>query len=1241
MHLLSAKPGQVSDGTEAIDLEQSAGDIVIISAAETELVSLSDAWAAKCRDGDNGDQRLRLANMMKLQHNYSVDLYLEQTAASAKIIVARLLGGMSYWSYGCDELRALAQRTGAALLLLPGDGKPDEDLRRASSDEPALYDFAFDCLRYGGSANARLLLDALTDRLADEKAMLPDDAPAAPLPAGCYQPGTGAVSLSALKAGWTAGQPVAAIVFYAAHMLAGNTQPVDALAEALAARGLNPLPLYAGSLKDPAAAAVLAGLLDQPDLALVLNTTGFAVGKIATDDLADPVPTVLDASGRPVLQVVMSTAEKAAWRENVQGLSPRDLAMNVALPEVDGRVLTRAISFKGAARFDDATEAWLTRYEPVADRVAFVADLAANQAKLATVSAAEKCVAIELANYPTKRARVGNGVGLDTPASLINILTGMQAAGYDLGHLDPRTAFSLVLDGPLNDPALKGAAGESLSLPLAEYRAWFSALPETVRMLIMERWGDPADDPHVANDAFTLAIHRFGNVLISVQPARGYNLDPETSYHDPDLPPPHRYLAHYCLLQSQAHAVVHLGKHGNLEWLPGKALALSTDCLPEVALGPLPHFYPFIVNDPGEGSQAKRRSQAVILDHMTPPLTRAELYGDLTQLEQLVDEFFTASQLDPRRLKGLRRDIRSLLISSGLDKELGIETGDDDAALEALDNYLCELKELQIRDGLHIFGSAPEGDQARDLAVAQVRLPRGDGKGARASLLTALCEDFGLAFDPLDCSFADLWTGARPEALAEISDASWRTTGDTLERLELLSHGLVEGTANAPGPASAAVIRWVQDQLLPVFQRSADDETGNLLKGLAGEFVPPGPSGAPTRGRLDVLPTGRNFYSVDSRAVPTPAAWKLGRMSADLLATTYMQEHGEPLLRLTLSAWGTSNMRTGGDDIAQALALMGVQPKWDGASGRVTGFEIISTDLLGRPRTDVTLRVSGFFRDAFPFQMDLFDSAARAVAVLDEPDHLNPLAAAVREERQTLSDSGLSADDAALLAGARLFGSKPGAYGAGLQALIDEGVWSERKDLAEAYLEWSGYAYGGKLAGKGAGPQLRARLKHTQAIAHNQDNREHDLLDSDDYYQFEGGLAAAVWALQGEEQPVYHNDHSRPERPVIRSLEQELDRIVRGRAANPKWIAGVMRHGYKGAFEIAATVDYLFGFAASSGRVADRHFDQLHDAYILDGKVRDFLERENPDALRDIEARFQEAIDRGLWTPRRNSLTPV
>ncbi len=1215
MHLLAATPGAISDGDEPVDLGQTPADIVVISAADTELAALSEA-RAEMPDAP----ALRLANMMHLQHPMSVDLHIDNCASKSKLVIARVLGGAGYWKYGLTQNAARLHEAGIPFCALPGDDKPDDELRGLSTVSNDDYDALWSYLVEGGPQNATGFLRYASAILSGaEKPM-----PAAPLlRAGVYWPGAGIADLAEAQAVWTPDAPVVPIIFYRALVQGGGLNPINRLVRSLSRQGLNPLPIFVASLKDPLSVGTLQSLFTAAPPSVILNGTAFAVGSPHDGDDSPANPLVMDAANKsPVFQIILSSSNEAAWADSPQGLSARDIAMNVALPEVDGRILSRAISFKGEAFFDDATECPIATYQGHGNRIDYVAALTAHWAKLRATKTADRKVALILANYPNKDGRLANGVGLDTPAATVHTLNLLRDAGYTTTPpADAQTMMDAIMAGPTNWLTDRADKEGGATLPFDTYQQYFNALPWDAKEQVRNRWGEPSDDPFVADEGFKLSIHDYGNAIVALQPARGYNIDPTDTYHSPDLVPPHNYLAFYFYIRHHwgADAIVHMGKHGNVEWLPGKALALSETCWPEICMGTTPHVYPFIVNDPGEGTQAKRRTSAVIIDHLTPPLTRAESYGPMRDLEALVDEYYEAAGVDPRRIDHLKREILSLSEVTGLAKDAAF-SGDTDTDLAKLDAYLCELKEAQIRDGLHVFGQSPTGDQARDLSIALARIPRGNGTGKDASLLRAIAADLSISIDPLDCDLAAP-SPEKPDALLGLTTGMWRTNGDTVERLELLAQTLVTGKTDPSGPASSAVIADIRNNIAPIVAECGPAEGSGLLTALSGQFVPPAPSGAPTRGRLDVLPTGRNFYSVDSRAVPTPTAWALGWKSANLLIEKHLQDHGDWPRSMLITAWGTANMRTGGDDIAQALALMGCKPTWDSANRRVTGFEILPQSVLGRPRVDVTLRISGFFRDAFPQLIALIDSAAKAVQKLDETADLNPAAA-----RAALGEDT-----------SRVFGSKPGAYGAGLQAMIDERLWADRADLGEAYLTWGSYAYNAKAEGTAARDAFEQRLSQTEAIVQNQDNREHDILDSDDYYQFEGGAAAAINTLQGQDRPIYHNDHSRPERPIIRTLDDEIGRVVRSRVVNPKWIDGVKRHGYKGAFEIAATVDYLFAFAATTGVVRNHHFDLVEEAFLADDETREFIADVNAPALAEIAQRLQEAIDRNLWTPKSNS----
>ncbi|WP_405123495.1 cobaltochelatase subunit CobN [Pseudomonas sp. M20] len=1261
MHLLRTQPGGFVSDDNIADLGQTPAELVILCSGDSSLALLAEAAQQLPEDYPS----LRLANPMQVQNHASVDLYVDEVLRHAKVILISLHGGIAYWRYGVERLVELSER-GVQLILVPGDDRPDPELSDLSTVNAEERDRLWQFLRQGGMGNALDFFRCLASRWLsrdyawEEPQTLPRTA--------IYHPNKTSAALSDWQAEWLPENPVAAVLFYRSHLQAANTAFIDVFCQRLQAAGLNPLPIAVASLKEPGCLAVVEDWLDEVEAGVILNTTGFAQSSPEAPHLRPFRRNI------PVIQAICAQDNEPGWRDSEQGLGPRDLAMHIALPELDGRIISRPISFKDLAWRSERSQSDVVCYRAQPERMDFVAELARRWIDLARVPNGEKRIALILANYPTRDGRIGNGVGLDTPAAALNILRALQAEGYPITAELPNSGTELIqqlLGGVSNDLDTIDLRPCQQSLAMDAYLTMFNALPEANRTAVIERWGAPQNDPMCRDGRMMIAGLRFGLTFVGIQPARGYQVDPSAVYHDPDLVPPHAYLAFYFWLRNTygAHGVIHVGKHGNLEWLPGKGVGLSENCWPDALLGPLPNIYPFIVNDPGEGAQAKRRTQAVIIDHLMPPLTRAETYGPLRNLELLADEYYEAQLLDPRRARELQRDILQLVRETQIDRELQLDAGldsDADAAiwLPRLDTYLCDLKESQIRDGLHVFGESPTGRLRIDTLLALLRIPRGDGKGAQSSLLRALAKAFELGFDPLDCALADPWAGPRPEHLQSQSDEVWRTAGDTRERLELFATELIFQTLQSPcrsepardsgvscdtdlpdtplsragsllqGPRWAevgAIIDHLREVVAPRLDACGPAEMRGLLDALSGRFVPAGPSGAPSRGRLDVLPTGRNFYSVDVRNLPTTTAWRIGFQSATLILERHLQDHGDHLRQLGLSVWGTATMRTGGDDIAQAMALMGVRPVWATGSQRVDDFEILPLSLLDRPRVDVTLRVSGFFRDAFANLIRLFDAAVQAVAALDEPDDLNPLAAKVRAERESLLQSGLDEETARRQAGWRIFGAKPGAYGAGVQGAIDGRLWQSRDDLAEVYLNWGAYAYGGSDEGTAAREQFVQRLSQVQAVLQNQDNREHDLLDSNDYYQFQGGMLAAVESLRGEATASYHGDHSQPDLPKIRTLKEELNRVIRSRAANPKWIDGVKRHGYKGAFEMAATVDNLFAFDATTQLIDDHQYALLADAYLLDPATREFVREHNPHALRDMTERMLEAQQRGMW----------
>jgi cobaltochelatase CobN len=1115
MHLANITTASLVDAVEAVDLQQPQGDVVVMSFADSDLSALAAAWAQETERERDALPSVRLVHLRDLRHPLSVDLWIGRVAVRAKVIVVRLIGGLDWWRYGVEQLSAAARARGIRLALLPGEDRDDPRLAEASTLPADELDRLLRFFRAGGRDNLRALLRRL-GRHANAAAPVSDEP--VPLPRlTAWWPGEGAMNLGRLAAHLAPGRPVVPIVFYRALLLADDTAAIDALCEALLARGLAPAPLAVMSLKEADAAAFIREALARLRPAVIVTTTAFAAGTDADGE------TPLDGPDVPVLQAVIATTRREAWRDSPRGLGAADLAMHVVLPELDGRVLAGAIAFKDALpRHPELAFTSLVN-APEPDRVAAVAGRVAALVRLQATARAERRVAVLMPDYPGAPGRTGYAVGLDVPASVVALLGDLAAAGYGVEDA-PRTPRAL----------LEGLdACHQATLPLADYAHLLAALPAELTACLHAAWGDPADDPDVHDGAFRFRVCACGNVIVALPPDRGRTTERRADYHDPALPPRHALVAFGLWLRRvfRADAVVHMGAHGTLEWLPGKAVALTAACFPEAIIGAVPVFYPFIVSNPGEAAQAKRRLAAVTIGHLPPPLAVAELSGDAQRLERLVDEYAQADGLDRRRRERLAALIVEAVRGTGLGREAGIsaDTGPGEV-LSRIDAWLCDLKDLAVKDGLHVYGRAPAPPAAD---------PRSDPQ----------------------------------------SD--------------------------------------------PVWQASAAAESAALLAALDGKRVPPGPAGAPSRGRRDVLPTGRNLFVADPRMLPTPTAMELGQRAAEEVVRCYLQAHGEMPRALVIDLWGSATLRTGGEEIGQGLSLMGCRPAWDLATGRVTGVEVLPPAVMGRPRIDVTWRISGLFRDLFPAQITLIDAAVRAIAARDESADENPLAAAWRVT-------------AGIAPPARIFGNAPGAYGAGIEDLV--GTDAGRSALGAAYLASASHAYGGPEGGATPMPAMFAeRVASADLLVHPGDDPGRDLLEGGEDVAFAGGFAAAAATL-GRAPDLIMLDVTDPKRPRARPLGLALARIVRARAVNPRFIAGQMRHGPRGAAELAETVDRLIGFAQTADAVASELIDLVYDAYVADPEVRAFLVRENPAAARAIAARLDGAHRRGWWHPRRNDV---
>ncbi|AUQ67282.1 cobaltochelatase subunit CobN [Phaeobacter inhibens] len=1073
MHVVFRESHGLDESDTPQDLGQTPADLVVLSFSDSDLGAFAAGW----HRGKDRLPSLRLANLVALKHPLSVDVYAEQTLEGAKGVLVRLIGGESYWSYGLATLQDMARRKGIALAILPADGREDPRLDELSTLPVSTLRRLQHLCDSGGAVAAQAALAQLS--LAAGLYAGPVTGLKSVPQYGCYDPDRGVLAELPEQ-----DKPLVLVSFYRSYLTAADTAPVDALIAELRGRGYAAYGVFAASLKAPEAADWLRSTL--PDLApaAIINATAFSAQ--GSDGSASPLST----TGCPVFQVALSTARRKDWAEADRGLSPADLAMHVVLPEVDGRIFAGLVSFKAPGKKDPDLQYSRFAHRADMDRVKAAVDRIEGWLRLAQLPNHDKRLALVLSTYPGRDHNLAHAVGLDALASCDEILRELWDQGYVVEPLES-TGLRLM--------------GETLSLPLQDYRTALATLPQDLQDTLAEAWGQPEEDLDCRDGAFHFKALRAGKALIALQPERGEVKTRVDDYHDLDRTPRHAYVAFYMWLRSQSDAIVHIGAHGTLEWLPGKSVALSAACWPEVLTGPLPVAYPFIVNDPGEAAQAKRRIGAVTLGHLPPPLAQTNLPDGMARLESLLDEYSTADGLDPARRDRLIDSIRTEAQGTGVEADLGLTP--DSCAAEAItriDAFVCDIKESQYGEGLHIFGTG---------------------------------------------------------------------------------------------------------------QCGAEERAG-LIAALNGHMVPPGPSGSPFRGRTDVIPTGRNLFTTDPRAVPSRAAQAQGVKLAEELLRRHLQDHGDWPKGLVIDLWGSATMRTAGEEFAMALHLAGLAPKWDEGSERVSGFEVLPLSMLNRPRIDVTLRVSGLFRDVFPGLAQMFEAAAGTLAA--------------REESQT--------DNPYLIETPRVFGPKPGQYGLSMNPHLDDYTDEARAAAGEAWLNASSHAIDAKGDISEARAALEARLQTTDSFVHLQDLPETDLLVASDYAAHEAGFAAAMARIGQAAPALYHMDATRPDKPQARSLGEEIARVTRARAANPDWATSMMNHGFRGAAEIAATLDHMAAFAHLAQVVQPHLFDLYFEATLGREDLVEFMSRENPDALQAMRDRFRALFDAGLWSTRRNSI---
>ncbi|XGI83635.1 cobaltochelatase subunit CobN [Halorutilales archaeon Cl-col2-1] len=1115
---------------------------------------------------------------------------------------------------------------------------------RDTTVDDEVRDRIYDYIDKGGIVNLENLLLYLADRYGTEDAG--HDDPVELPTEGIYHPDYPGIEYEDYLETLDDSKPTVGVWFYESQWVHGNTDYIDAVVREIESNGANALPVFLTPTYDeeidnrPARWVARnwftrdgESVVDAVVSSLMFSLSMEERGRSGNADEAGDTNAFLEELGVPVIQTVTTMRSRSRYESADQGLMSFELSLSVALPEYDGNLITFPVS--GKESVDPSVEMGTSpkRHKPIDHRVERAVSLAVNWARLSYIPNSEKKVAVVLHNYPPTDHGIGTAFGLDSPESAVRLLEGLDERGYETDVpesgeelLDVLTS-QLTLDNRWVAPEdVEEIALDTVSEE--EYLDWFEDAPEGIREGLVDEWGEPEGEGD-----YPIPGTKLGNVLVTVQPPRGFGDDPSKIYHSSDLNPPHDYYAFYEWIRHEfeADAVVHLGTHGSLEWLPGKTVGLSESCFPDAMVQDIPNVYPYIVNNPGEGAQAKRRSYAALVDYLTPVMKNAGLYDELAEIEDLCNEY-KKSEADKDEAGHLRDLIWERIDESGVDEDIDISREDDfDDVLTRLHSYLNDVKKTQIRSGLHTMGQPPHGEDLVEYLVALTRLGNPGAPSLRKSVTDAMGYDYDEMLDSPSEYVDELgmtWAEATDEVdetcvslVSELAEEGFDVSGEYVREITRSylgdSHEDVE-----------EVLSYIADEIKPSLD-GAENEISRTADALNGEYVPPGKSGAPTRGNADVLPTARNFYTIDPRTVPSKAAYRVGSEVAESTLKRHLDENGEYPEEMGVVAWGTPIIRSNGETIAEVLRLMGVRPEWSD-SGRVEGVEPIPLEDLDRPRIDVTTRVSGLFRDAFPPVAKLLNEAVETVVELDEPHDMNYVKKHVEDEADELIEDGLDEDEALDTASYRVFCTKPGGYGAGTNKAVDESEWEDASDLAEIYVEWGGYALTGRDVVESK-DVFETRLGNVEATLKTEDTQEQDEFDSSDWYAFHGGFITAVETVSGEKPESYVGDTSDPDRIEVYTNDEKVKKALRARVLNPKWIDSMKEHGYKGAGDLAQTVDTAFGWDATTDVIDDAAYEEIAEKYAFDEDTQDWMRDVNPWALESITERLLEAIQRGMW----------
>lgn len=1156
----------------------------------------------------------------------------EEKLRGSALVMIRFMGNTIRTKFWTACMHFLS-REGIPYYMDAAGSAEEECIERvAAKDIAAMKAYSF----YGGLTNYKNLW-RYVGALFEE----PLHAVEPPSPicwAGIYHPGMEKNFMTDLtsyeKTFLREGRPTVGLLFYRDEWIWDDLHYQKAFIEEAERQGLNVIAVFTNGLPDPK--------LGMPTIREVFEKYFMKEGKPLVDVIVNVMKfsfttsgsisiKALEEMGVPVLEAYSLIAPKEEWEASPEGMNAMEISISVTMPEFDGIIHGMPIAAKHVKE-DGEVE-----YLPIPERMRAMVSRAGAWARLHRKPNAEKKIAIIFHNYPPKNSNIGSAYGLDSIESVRRLLGFMKDAGYQVDFIPEDTeAFMKRLTAQAtNDRSMLTEEQEAAcqKVPKKLYCDLFAAFPEETQRQMEKDWGKAPGRVMTTESGDILVPGLMdGHIFLTVQAPRGYGFDASKIYHDPFIAPTHQYLAYYQWIRDVwgADAVLHVGTHGNLEWLPGKSAGMDRGSYPDLALGSLPNIYPYHMTITGEGIQAKRRGGACLVDHLPAPMEEAGTYEELAELEQAMDEYAHFEKSEPETAKRLVPRIRELAEKASLDGEVPYTEADLAGYLSRLHCYIEDLKNSECHVGLHILGEMPKGETLIHEILALLRLPNGD----IPSICELLAEEEGTSVDTLLGQAQTLY----PNGL---------TGGEWMARLQKKAEGLVRKLAELHFDKEKAkalgtereqpLLRFVCEEVYPRLAETKK-EMEHTLRGLSARYIVPGISGSPHAGGVSLLPAGVNFYGIDPRRLPTRTAWEVGKELGDQVISQYIESEGRYPESVGMVFWSGANMRSHGQCIAEFLYLMGIRPIWEPGSLYVKRLEPIPLSELKRPRIDVTARISGLFRDTMPSVVSLMDRAVLLAASLAENDEDNYVRKHISEDSRIMEEKGSPKEEAWREAAYRIFGDAPGTYGAGVAALLEEKNWDSLNDLANVFIRWGGHAYGSKSNGSYKPELFRERLSHMEVTIKNEDNHETNMMSSDDYNAYHGGLIAAVRSCSGKKPHAYEGDSSDRSRIKVRTVEAAAKRIFRTETVNPKFIEGLMQHGYKGAADLSNRVAVSFQWDATSDVMEDWMYEKLSAAYALDPKVQDWMKRVNPWALSRITETLLEAARRGLWQAKEETV---